>query len=162
MRYQRVCRDDGATQLAGESFASLLRPGDVVLLTGRLGAGKTTFVKGVARGLGVTQRVTSPTFTMVRQHDAHNDLAITTLYHADVYRVESIAEVRDLDLGELVEEGAVALVEWGELAAAVFGRDVMSVTFEVDDDSDDETRTLVVSGSLDPARSTALDAWGDA
>ena len=67
-----------------------LRSGDIVLLSGQLGAGKTTFVKGVARGLGVLERVTSPTFTMVRPHQCHNDQGITTLLHADVYRVESL------------------------------------------------------------------------
>jgi tRNA threonylcarbamoyladenosine biosynthesis protein TsaE len=158
---ERVCRDDGATQGAGEAFAAVLRPGDVVLLTGRLGAGKTTFVKGVARGLGVTERVTSPTYTMVRQHDAHNELGIRTLHHADVYRVESIAEVRDLDLGELVEEAGVALVEWGELAVSVFGREVLTLEFDVADD-DEETRTITVTGAIDDARVSALAKWSTA
>lgn len=159
MRYQRVCRDDGATQVAGEAFAAVLRPGDVVLLSGHLGAGKTTFVKGVARGLGVIERVTSPTFTMVRQHDAHNELSITTLHHVDVYRVGSIAEVRDLDLGELVEEAGVALIEWGELAAAVFGREVLTLAFELADDDEDETRAITVTGAIDNARAGLLAKW---
>ncbi len=159
MSFQRICRDDAATQGAGEAFAAVLRPGDVVLLTGRLGAGKTTFVKGVARGLGVIERVTSPTFTMVRPHDAHNQLGIATLHHADVYRVESIAEVRDLDLGELVEEAGVVLVEWGELAASVFGREVLTLSFEVSDDG--ETRTITVGGAIDTARSRMLATWSE-
>jgi tRNA threonylcarbamoyladenosine biosynthesis protein TsaE len=165
VNFERVCRDDGATQGAGEAFAAVLRPGDVVLLTGRLGAGKTTFVKGVARGLGVTERVTSPTFTMVRQHEAHNELGICTLHHADVYRVDSITEIRDLDLGELVEEAGVALVEWGELAASVFGREVLALDFDLfddDDDDDDETRTITVTGAIDDARASALARWSGA
>ncbi|NNN09904.1 MAG: tRNA (adenosine(37)-N6)-threonylcarbamoyltransferase complex ATPase subunit type 1 TsaE [Acidimicrobiaceae bacterium] len=159
MSFLRICRDDVATQSAGEAFALVLRPGDIVALTGGLGAGKTTFVKGVARGLGVVERVTSPSFTLVRQHDAHNELGITTLHHADVYRVESIAEVRDLDLGELVEEAGVVLVEWGELATSVFGRDVLTLSFELVDD--EETRTIVVSGGVDAARASALTTWSD-
>ncbi|HEY5010695.1 MAG TPA: tRNA (adenosine(37)-N6)-threonylcarbamoyltransferase complex ATPase subunit type 1 TsaE, partial [Acidimicrobiales bacterium] len=119
------------TVAAGEAFARVLKSGDIVLLSGTLGAGKTTFVKGVAKGLGVSERVTSPTFTMVREHLCSNDLGITTLHHSDVYRVETLDEVLDLALGELVEDSAVALAEWGELAASVFGRDVMTIEFSV-------------------------------
>jgi len=144
------------TQRAGEEFARVLRSGDVVLLSGPLGAGKTTFVQGVARGLGVSERVTSPTFTIVRQHACHNDRGIATLHHADVYRVESVGEIQDLDLGALVEDGGVALIEWGELAASVFGVDVMTVTLS---SSLDETRTLEVAGELSVARHDELVAW---
>ena len=161
MTYRRVCTSAAATDAAGEAFAAVLRPRDVVLLSGPLGAGKTTFVKGVARALGVEERVTSPTFTMVRQHQAHNDRGIRTLHHADVYRVNSLAEVWDLDLGELVEEDAVALIEWGELAASVFGRDVLTLTF-VADAHDEETRRIEAGGALDAARSEALAGWSDA
>lgn len=156
MSFARRCATDADTQRAGELFAATLRSGDIVLLTGALGAGKTTFTKGVARGLGVVERVTSPTFTMVREHECHNDLGIATLQHCDVYRVESLGEVLDLALGELVEEAGVALVEWGELAESVFGRDVLRVTFEIDDD---DARTLRVTGALDAARRAALEKW---
>jgi tRNA threonylcarbamoyladenosine biosynthesis protein TsaE len=155
--WQRYCATAEATKKAGEEFARVLRPGDIVLLSGQLGTGKTTFTQGVGRGLGVEERVTSPTFTMVRQHESVNDLGITTLHHADVYRVEKIDEVVDLALGELVEESAVALVEWGDIATSVFGRDVMTVTFLLDDD---EGRTLVVEGALTDGRHDDLDAWG--
>jgi tRNA A37 threonylcarbamoyladenosine biosynthesis protein TsaE len=93
---------------------------------------------------------------MVRQHECVNDLGIKTLHHADVYRVESIGEVMDLDLGELVEESAVALVEWGEIASSVFGRDVMIIDFSVDDD---EGRTLGVAGASAQTRRAELDVW---
>jgi tRNA threonylcarbamoyladenosine biosynthesis protein TsaE len=141
---------------AGEALAGALRPGDVVLLTGPLGAGKTTFAKGVAKGLGVRERVTSPTFTIVREHHCSNDLGIETLHHCDVYRVESLGEIVDLAIGELVEESAVALVEWGELAAAVFGRDVLTIHFEV---GEDEGRDLVVDGALAAKRVDDLERW---
>jgi len=154
--WRRYCLDATATQRAGETFAKVLHAGDIVLLTGTLGAGKTTFTQGVARGLGVSERVTSPTFTMVRQHRCHNDQGIETLQHCDVYRVTSLGEVLDLALGELVEESGVALVEWGELAASLFGRDVMTVTFESDVR---EGRTLVVGGALATSRQDELEAW---
>lgn len=144
--------------MAGVEFAQLLRPGDVVLLSGQLGAGKTTFVQGVARGLGVRERVTSPTFIMVREHQCVNELGITTLHHADVYRVGSLGEVSDLALGELVEESAVALIEWGEIASSVFGLDVLLVDFLLDDG---DGRTLEVSGVLGKGREQALTMWSN-
>jgi tRNA threonylcarbamoyladenosine biosynthesis protein TsaE len=152
----RRCASATDTQRAGEELASLLRPGDVVLLSGQLGAGKTTFVQGVARGLGVVERVTSPTFTMVRPHDCHNEWGISTLLHADVYRVQNLAEVADLALGELVEESAVALVEWGDLASTLFGREVLTIQFEVDRH---ENRLLQVDGALAHGRDGDLDRW---
>jgi tRNA threonylcarbamoyladenosine biosynthesis protein TsaE len=154
--WQRYCASALDATRAGEEFADVLEMGDVVLLSGPLGAGKTTFTKGVAKGLGVIERVTSPTFTMVRPHHCHNDRGIETLHHADVYRVQSAAEVLDLALGELVEEASVAVVEWGELGASVFGRDVISVRFDVDND---EGRLLTVDGSLAAQRARALNEW---
>jgi tRNA threonylcarbamoyladenosine biosynthesis protein TsaE len=154
--WRRRCVDAAASQMAGVAFAHLLEPGDVVLLEGELGAGKTTFTQGVGRGLGVSERVTSPTFTLVREHRCHNSRGITTLHHADVYRIESIDEVFDLAVGELVEEGAVALIEWGELAAAAFGERVFVVRFGLDED---EVRTLEVSGALAATRAAQLDEW---
>jgi len=156
MSWRRYCRTSDDCVQAGEDFARVLRSGDIVLLSGSLGAGKTTFVKGVAKGLGVSDRITSPTFTMVREHRCANDLGIDTLQHCDVYRVTSLAEVVELGLGELVEENGVALVEWGELASTVFGRDVLTIDFTLDDD---EGRTLDVGGALAPLRQEALSRW---
>jgi tRNA threonylcarbamoyladenosine biosynthesis protein TsaE len=154
--FRRYCLVAEDTKIAGEAFARLLRPGDVVLLAGQLGAGKTTFTQGVARGLGVVERVTSPTFTMVREHRCINTQGITTLHHADVYRVGTLDEVIDLALGELVEESAVAIVEWGDIASSVFGVEVLTVDFSIDDA---EGRSLVVDGALAHGRSDELEKW---
>ena len=85
-----------------------MRVGDVVLLIGELGAGKTTFVRGVARGTGSRSDVASPTFQLVRVYPGRLQLA-----HVDLYRIESNAELRDLGLDELADQGAV-VVEWGD------------------------------------------------
>jgi len=144
------------TRALGASFAAVLDAGDVVLLTGQLGAGKTAFVQGLAAGLGVSERVTSPTFTVVRQHRCRAHPTIATLHHADVYRTRQIAEIVDLALGELVEEDAVAVIEWGEMAAPVFGDDVLVIDIAV---NEDESRTFTVDGALSRGREDRLDSW---
>jgi tRNA threonylcarbamoyladenosine biosynthesis protein TsaE len=96
----------------GERLAALLRPGDLVVLTGPLGAGKTTLVQGIGRGLGVRGPVTSPTFVIARVHPAL-DGAGPALVHADAYRLGSRAEVDDLDLDADLGS-SVTVVEWGE------------------------------------------------
>ena len=158
MTLERRCVGAVATREAGREFARVLHSGSIVLLTGTLGAGKTTFVQGVAEGLGVRERVTSPTFTVVREHECHNDQGIATLHHCDVYRVQSLDEVLDLALGELVEEDGVALVEWGELAATVFGPDVVRVNFVVESD---DVRTVRVEGSRESERLATLTGWSE-
>lgn len=99
------------TEHAGQLLGERLRAGDVVLLVGELGAGKTTFVRGAARGTGSTAAVASPTFQLVRIYPGRVQLA-----HVDLYRVENSAELRDLGLDELASQGAV-IVEWGDRLA---------------------------------------------
>jgi tRNA threonylcarbamoyladenosine biosynthesis protein TsaE len=96
------------TEAAGKRFGARLRKGDLVLLVGELGAGKTTFVRGVARGTGSTAPVASPTFQLVRVYPGRVQLA-----HVDLYRVDNPSELRDLGLDELLDQGAV-VVEWGD------------------------------------------------
>jgi tRNA threonylcarbamoyladenosine biosynthesis protein TsaE len=119
------------TRRLAAALARICHPGDVVVLAGGLGAGKTTFAQGFARGLGVADPVTSPTFTLVREHPVADGGAthrgVRRLLHADLYRLDSLAEVVDLGLLEQVEEGAVALVEWGDVAVPVLGDEVLTV-----------------------------------
>ena len=118
------------TKRLAAGLAGVCRPGDVLLLVGGLGAGKTTFAQGLAAGLGVRERVTSPTFTLVRHYRTGRSEGIVALLHADVYRLEDLAEIEDLALDELVEDGAVAAVEWGERAAPLLGSDALVVELE--------------------------------
>jgi tRNA threonylcarbamoyladenosine biosynthesis protein TsaE len=103
-----VTSSPAETEAAGEHFGRGLRQGDLILLQGDLGAGKTTFVRGVARGAGSSAPVASPTFQLVRVYPGRVQLA-----HVDLYRLESGAELLDLGLDELLDQGAV-VVEWGE------------------------------------------------
>ncbi|HEY6798587.1 MAG TPA: tRNA (adenosine(37)-N6)-threonylcarbamoyltransferase complex ATPase subunit type 1 TsaE [Kineosporiaceae bacterium] len=94
----------------GERLAALLRPGDLVVLTGDLGAGKTTLTQGIGAGLGVRGDVTSPTFVIAREHPSPT--GGPALVHVDAYRLGSLAEVDDLDLDSALED-SVTVVEWG-------------------------------------------------
>jgi tRNA threonylcarbamoyladenosine biosynthesis protein TsaE len=103
-----VTHSPAETEAFGERFGKRLRVGDMVLLTGELGAGKTTFVRGVARGVGSSTPVASPTFQLVRVYTGRVQLA-----HVDLYRVENSSEFVDLGIEELLDQGAV-VVEWGD------------------------------------------------
>jgi len=153
------------TQAVAEAVGSQLRLGDLVVLTGELGAGKTTFAKGLARALGVTQPVTSPTFTIVQEYDGRVPVA-----HVDVYRLDRIQEVHDLGFEELLE-GRVTIVEWGEAIALVLPRDRIDVRLTLDDslaDDADDRRVLEVAASGPswadrlPALTAALARFGGA
>lgn len=122
------CLDPDATRAVGRRLASLLRPGDVVLLSGELGAGKTLFAGGIGDGLGVDQPVVSPTFVLVRQYEG-----LLPMFHADIYRLGSTAEIDDLELPAAASDG-VLVVEWGDAAGLAFGEDHLLVRFTVEED----------------------------
>ena len=123
---------DDTRALAGE-LAALARPGDVILLIGDLGSGKTQFAKGFGAALGVGEPVTSPTFTLVRVYDSGR----LPFVHADVYRLDHAQEAVDLALGELLDDGAVLVVEWGDRIASVLPNGHLEVRLEAGE-ADDE------------------------
>ncbi|MDH3731778.1 MAG: tRNA (adenosine(37)-N6)-threonylcarbamoyltransferase complex ATPase subunit type 1 TsaE [Acidimicrobiia bacterium] len=127
------CADVAETMAVGRRLAPLLRPGDVVLLAGRLGAGKTVFVSGIAEGLGIDAPITSPSFVLVRTYQGF--LGMT---HADAYRLGSFGELWDLGLEETVGDG-VLVVEWGNVVDSAFGEDALVVNIEV---GSDDARTI--------------------
>ena len=110
------------TERAGEQLAVELHPGDVVALVGELGAGKTSFVRGLASGLGAGDVVSSPTFVLVNQYRGR--LAI---HHLDVYRPASLSEVLDLGFDELIASGGITLIEWADRIAPLVPRDAIWV-----------------------------------
>jgi tRNA threonylcarbamoyladenosine biosynthesis protein TsaE len=106
------------THAVAAAVAGLARTGDIIVLAGEMGAGKTAFAQGFGRALGITEPITSPTFTLVHSYPFGNR---RTLHHADLYRLDSTNDVDDLAIDELAEFGGIVLVEWGDVAAAKFG-----------------------------------------
>lgn len=119
------------TRAVGEAMAGVLGSGDVVSLTGDLGAGKTTFVQGAARGLGVAESVLSPTFTLVREYRG-----VSPVYHLDVYRLDRLQDVLDLGFEELLDSGGVVFIEWGDAIEALLPDDYLQVEMTLSDEGD--------------------------
>lgn len=119
------------------AVAGIVRPGDLLLLAGDLGSGKTAWVQGFGRALGCDERITSPTFTLVNHYPAR-----IPILHADVYRLDHLQEVVDLGLIELLDEGAVAVIEWGDLAEPALPADYLSLQLGFTE-ADDERRFAV-------------------
>lgn len=146
-----VVRNRAGTATVAAVLAGLLRPRDVVLLIGGLGAGKTAFVQDLCDALGTDEPATSPTFNLVHHYDAGS----IEVCHVDLYRVERMAELDDLGLEDVQDAGAVLVVEWGDLAGGALGA---ALSVSIDDLGDTARRiTLTHDGSLWSSRWWALE-----
>ena len=134
------------------ALAELTRPGDLLLLAGDLGAGKTAFAQGFGRGLGVEELITSPTFTLAREYKGRRLL----LHHLDVYRMEHMAEVFDVDLPDLLDGEAVVLIEWGDAIVPAVPADFLEIRITLGDGDDDRVLELRTVGPRWSARTKAL------
>jgi tRNA threonylcarbamoyladenosine biosynthesis protein TsaE len=124
---------EAETEALGAALGRLLRPGDVLALVGDLGAGKTCLARGVARGLGIDEPVTSPTFILVAEYAS---AAGFPFYHADCYRLERAeVEAQAIGLDELLLDGGVAVVEWAERIELLLPADHLRITLAVLDDN---------------------------
>jgi tRNA threonylcarbamoyladenosine biosynthesis protein TsaE len=144
------------TRELGRSLAPLLRAGDLVVLVGPLGAGKTQLAQGIGAGLGVRGAVTSPTFVIARVHppDVGRGGRLP-MVHVDAYRLGGVAEVDDLDLDADVE-AAVTVVEWGAGLVEQLADGYLEIRLDRDEDSDERTATLVPCGGDWPERLARL------
>ena len=146
------------TQAVGEAIAPSLRAGDVVSLTGDLGAGKTTLVQGVARALGVGERVVSPTFTLVREYEG-----TLPVYHFDVYRLDHLQDVLDLGFEEILDLGGIVFIEWGDAIEALLPDAYLQIELTIP--AEESRRRIEVTGrGMAWARrwdgiDTAVDRW---
>jgi tRNA threonylcarbamoyladenosine biosynthesis protein TsaE len=130
------------TRALGERLGAVLRQGDVIVLAGDLGAGKTTFVQGVAIALGIDERVTSPTFTIVHQYEGR-----VPLVHVDVYRLERLGELYDLGLEDLANGAGAMVIEWGDIVAQALPTDRLVVRLELGADDDERIISFAAHGS---------------
>lgn len=130
------------TVAVGASVAPLLRDGDVVILSGELGAGKTALTSGLVDALGSTDHVTSPTFTIMRHHSFGTGRQVL---HLDAYRLSGPDDAENIGLLELLDAGAIAVIEWGERISAALGPDLLILALSHVDD-DDDARNIVVEG----------------
>ena len=130
------------TEQLGTELAMRLRPGDVVALFGELGAGKTAFCRGLARGLGLTQRVTSPTFTIVNEYE--DGSPAVPMFHFDMYRLGGSDELFELGFDDYLERGGILAIEWSERIADALPPTAIRVKITRDSD---EIRTIEVEDS---------------
>ncbi|HMC79232.1 MAG TPA: tRNA (adenosine(37)-N6)-threonylcarbamoyltransferase complex ATPase subunit type 1 TsaE [Acidimicrobiia bacterium] len=146
-----VSRSVEETRALGEELGrEVLRPGDVVVLTGELGTGKTALAQGVGRGLEVDGPVVSPTFTLVREYEGR-----VRLCHVDVFRLERVQELHELGIEEQLDD-SVTLIEWGEVAASALPQDRLEVRLTAGAGPDERIIELVLLGESWRRRSRRL------
>ncbi len=146
-------RSPEETRILGAALAPVMVPGDVVSLSGDLGAGKTVFMQGLARALGVETQVTSPTFTIVHEYRGRYPIV-----HLDVYRLDSFQEVLDLGYDELLEPEAVLVVEWGDAVAPLLPRRYLSIEILRAPPNEDESLRVVNLRPTGPEWASKLDS----
>ena len=131
---------EAQTEAIGAQLAQTLAPGTVIAFTGDLGAGKTAFVRGMAQGLGVAGRVTSPTFTIVNEYEGGR----LPLFHFDLYRLASSDELFEIGWEDYLRRGGVCAVEWSENAAGALERDTVRV--DLRRGAEDGQRVITIQG----------------
>lgn len=129
------------TEALGEQLAARLTGGEVIAYTGDLGAGKTAFTRGLARGLGITDRVTSPTFTIVNEYEGGR----LPLFHFDMYRLSSSDELYDIGWEDYLARGGVCAVEWSEIVSDALEENEL-IRVDIKNECGNDDRTITVTG----------------
>lgn len=140
------------TKAVAEAVAGRVSAGDLLLLSGDLGTGKTAFVQGFSEALGVADPVTSPTFTLAHRYEGR-----LIVHHLDVYRLSRLSEVFDLAIPELLDGNSVMLIEWGDVIVPALPPDYLEIGFALGDGPNDRRITLQTTGSGWGARQRVLD-----
>ena len=138
-----VTNSPAETEALGQRLAERLQPGDVIAYTGDLGAGKTAFTRGLARGLGITERITSPTFTIVNEYQGGR----LPLFHVDMYRLGSSDELYEIGWEDYLARGGVCAVEWSEIVADALEEDCIRVDIRQGDT--ENQRKITIEGVED-------------
>ena len=133
-----ICRTADDMETLGRSIGEKCRPGAVISLRGSLGAGKTVFAKGVARSLGITEAIVSPTFTLVQEYDGR-----LPMYHMDLYRITSEEDFQMIGGEDMLYSDGVCLIEWSEVIDAMLPENTLYIEIKV---NDDQSRTVSLKG----------------
>lgn len=133
-----ICKDEYQTKIFANNLAGMLKKGDVLVLSGELGTGKTKFVEGILSHFGMQEKISSPTFTIVNEY--HNSQI--DIYHFDLYRLGDIYEFENIGGEEYFHKG-ICIFEWGELIEDILPNDYIKISFEKDDEND-EIRKLII------------------
>ena len=133
-----ICRTADDMETLGRSIGEKCRPGAVISLRGSLGAGKTVFAKGVARSLGITEAIVSPTFTLVQEYDGR-----LPMYHMDLYRITSEEDFQMIGGEDMLYSDGVCLIEWSEVIDAMLPENTLYIGIKV---NDDQSRTVSLKG----------------
>ena len=139
---QKLTTGEGGTFAFAYDFAARLAPGDVVCLSGGLGVGKTVFTQGIARGLGITEAVSSPTFTIVQVYEEGR----LPFYHFDVYRIGDIEEMEEIGYDDYFFGNGVCMIEWAELIEELIPENSIHVTIEKDLEKGFDYRRITITG----------------
>ncbi|MBM6925163.1 tRNA (adenosine(37)-N6)-threonylcarbamoyltransferase complex ATPase subunit type 1 TsaE [Pseudoflavonifractor phocaeensis] len=139
-----ITNSSAETEAVGAALAEGLEPGAVIAFTGDLGAGKTAFTRGLARGLGVEERITSPTFTIVNEYDGGR----LPLFHFDMYRLASAEELFDIGWEDYLARGGVCAVEWSENIQEALEEGTIRVDIRRGDH--DDQRIITITGGVQP------------
>lgn len=133
-----ISHSEEETTALGRSLAKSFRAGDVIVLTGQLGSGKTAFVKGLAQGFGIdSDKVSSPTYTIVNEYQS--DIPV---FHFDLYRMNSVSDLKEIGWEDYLQQGGITVVEWGEKAEMRLPSAYYAISFEI---LGDTTRRIVAS-----------------
>ncbi len=122
----------------GKSLGEKLKKGDIVSLTGPLGAGKTVLIKGIAISLGIQDEITSPSFTLISEYHG-----IFPLYHIDLYRLDSIYEIEDLGFEDIIYDNGITVIEWGEKAISLLPESTIRVKIDI---KENQNREITIDG----------------
>lgn len=150
-----------STKAVAASLAKLAVSGDLIILSGDMGVGKTAFAQGFAVGLDITEPVTSPTFTLVRSYPVAAKIGRPrVMHHLDVYRLDRTSEVADLAIDELLDDRSVTLIEWGEAVLGMLPKNRLEITLDYGDETNDRTIEIdAVGASWQPRLARLHELW---
>lgn len=131
-----ITNSDAQTQKIGEELAKILKRKSLILLTGDLGSGKTTFVKGLAKGLGIKKRINSPTFVLVKNYGR-------ILNHIDLYRLDNEEQIKSLDIESLMKDSPITVIEWAEKIKKCPQVNILKINFKY---LNDKQRKITING----------------